>query len=142
MTLGVCSDHAGFKHKSAMIAFLKRQGYEIVDYGTYSPQRCDYPDFAHNLALGLQKGEIERGIAFCGTGQGTAMTLNRHKGVRAALCWSRTIARLARSHNDANILVMPARFASKCLERAMTKVFLSTPFEQGRHTARIQKIEL
>lgn len=121
---------------------LHSKGLTYHDFGTCSTDSCDYPDFAHPLAEALEAGQVYPGIAICGSGNGIAMTLNKHQGIRAALCWTEEIARLAREHNDANILVMPGRFIS--LEEATRAVeaFLNTPFEGGRHQQRIDKIPL
>lgn len=108
--IGICSDHAGFELKSAVMAHLRTKGIEVKDFGTYSTGSCDYPDFAHPCAEALEKGEIYPAIAMCGSGNGIAMTLNKHQGVRAAICWLPELAELARQHNDANCLVLPARF--------------------------------
>lgn len=112
----------------------------VQDFGTYSDASCDYPDFAHPAAEAVEKGECYPGIAMCGTGNGIAMTLNKHQGIRAALCWNVDLARLAREHNDANILVLPARFIDAETALAIVDVFMSTPFEGGRHARRIAKI--
>lgn len=141
-TIGVCSDHAGYAYKTKMVSFLKREGYEVKDYGTFSEESCDYPDYAHALAGAVECGEVERGVAFCGTGEGMAMTLNKHAGIRAGLCWRPEIAELARRHNDANILVMPARFISWRMVCAITRAWFETEFEGGRHSRRVEKIAL
>lgn len=138
--IALCSDHAGFKLKTAIIEHLREAGYQTDDFGTDSADSCDYPDFAHPCAVAVESGRDYPGIAMCGTGNGIAMTLNKHQGVRAALCWDKDLARLAREHNDANILVLPARFID--VERALeiVDIFLSTPFEGGRHSRRVEKI--
>ena len=138
----MCSDHAGVDTKQAIKEFLEGEGYTVKDYGTYSSESCDYPDFAHPCAESVENGTCEFGIALCGTGNGISMTLNKHQGIRAALCWEEEIAKLAREHNNANILVMPARFISKETAIRIVKVFISTPFEGGRHIRRIEKIPL
>lgn len=140
--IGLCSDHAGFELKEEVTKLFDAQNIPYKDFGAYSSDSCDYPDFAHPLALAVEKGEMYPGIAFCGTGNGIGMALNKHQGIRAALCWHEKIAALSRAHNDANILVLPARFITK--EEAMTiiAVFLETPFEGGRHQRRINKIPL
>ncbi|WP_459188497.1 ribose 5-phosphate isomerase B [Parabacteroides sp. APC149_11_2_Y6] len=139
-TIGLCCDHAGYELKEYVKQLLDSKGVVYKDFGTNSTDSCDYPDFAHPLAVAVEAGEVYPGIAICGTGNGIAITLNKHQGVRAALCWKEEIARLAREHNDANILVMPGRFIS--LEEATRSVetFLNTPFEGGRHQRRIDKI--
>lgn len=138
--VALCSDHAGFELKKAIIAYLNGKGIATEDFGTDSTESCDYPDFAHPCALAVEKGEDYPGIAMCGTGNGIAMTLNKHQGIRAALCWNTDLARLAREHNDANVLVLPARFieVEKALE--IVETFLTTGFDGGRHERRIEKI--
>jgi ribose 5-phosphate isomerase B len=136
------ADHAGFKLKQELISFLKEKGYEPLDEGTYSEERADYPDFGHAVARVIQEGRAERGILMCGSGNGIAMSANKHPGIRAALCWNSEIAQLARAHNDANILVLPARYMSDLEARVCVETFLNTEFEGGRHTQRISKIDL
>ena len=114
-TIGLASDHAGFELKQYVKKWLEAKGWEYKDYGTYSTESCDYPDYAHPLALAVEKGECYPGIAICGSGEGISMTLNKHQGIRAALCWIPEIAHLARQHNDANVLVMPGRFIDEAL---------------------------
>ena len=111
-TIGICSDHAGFELKEYVRGWLEAKGWAYKDFGTYSTESCDYPDFAHPLALAVEAGECYPGIAICGSGEGISITLNKHQGIRAALCWTAEIAHLARQHNDANVLVMPGRFIS------------------------------
>lgn len=111
-TIGICSDHAGYALKQYVKQWLETKGWEYKDFGTYSPESVDYPDFAHPLALAVEAGECYPGIAICGSGNGINMTLNKHQGIRAALCWTAEIAGLARQHNDANVLVMPGRFVT------------------------------
>ena len=136
----MASDHAGFEMKEAIKKRLMDAGYEIKDYGTHSADSCDYADYAHPLASAISMGALKVGVAFCGSGNGINMSLNKHTDVRAAYCWNNEITALARQHNDANICVMPARFLSEddCWQFAQT--FLSTPFEGGRHQRRIEKI--
>ena len=138
--VAMCSDHAGYELKSIIEGYLESQGIEYEDFGTTSAESCDYPDFAHPAAVAVEEGRCYPGIAMCGTGNGIAMTLNKHQGVRAALCWNKDLARLAREHNDANVLVLPARFVEPAEALAIVDVFLSTPFEGGRHVRRIEKI--
>ena len=138
--IALCSDHAGFDTKQAVIAFLKEQGIEYKDFGTYSTESCDYPDFAHPCAISVESGDCYPGIAICGSGNGINMTLNKHQGIRAALCWEPELAQLARAHNNANILVMPGRFISNEKALEIVKTLLSTDFEGGRHQRRIDKI--
>ena len=120
--VALCSDHAGFEMKQAVIGYLKQQGIAYKDFGTYSTDSCDYPDFAHPCAEAVESGECYPGIAICGSGEGISMTLNKHQGIRAALCWLPEIAALSRQHNDANVLSMPARFitAEQALEIVKT----------------------
>lgn len=137
----IASDHGGFEMKQFLIEKLEESGYEVVDYGTHSAESVDYPDMIHPLATAIEKGEYPLGIILCGSGNGAQMTANHHHGVRAALCWNEEIARLARQHNDANILALPGRFVSNELAWKMVEVFLNTKFEGGRHERRIEKIE-
>ena len=139
-TIGLCSDHAGFELKEYVRGWLEAKGWPYKDYGTYSTESCDYPDFAHQLAQAVEAGECYPGIAICGSGNGINMTLNKHQGIRAALCWTPELARLARAHNDANVLTMPARFISRETAMEIVDVFLHTAFEGGRHQRRIDKI--
>lgn len=139
-TIGICSDHAGYELKSIIEGYLESKGLKYKDFGTYSEASCDYPDFAHPCALAVEKGECYPGIAMCGSGNGIAMTLNKHQGIRAALCWNTELASLARRHNDANVLVLPARFIAPEVALAIVDTFLTTDFEGGRHQRRIDKI--
>lgn len=127
--------------KQFLIEKLEESGYEVMDYGTHSTESVDYPDMIHPLATAIEKGEYPLGIILCGSGNGAQMSANHHHGVRAALCWNVEIARLARQHNDANIIALPGRFVSNELAWEMVEVFLNTPFEGGRHERRIEKIE-
>ena len=138
--IGLASDHAGYALKEYVKTYLAAHNLEYKDYGTYSEESCDYPDFAHALANGMAAGECERGIAICGSGEGISMTLNKHQHVRAALVWTPEIAGLARQHNDANVLVMPGRFITNETAAEIMDLFLNTPFEGGRHIRRIEKI--
>ena len=138
--IALCSDHAGYATKQAVIAYLEQAGIAYKDFGTYSEESCDYPDFAHPCAEAVESGECYPGIGICGSGEGVCMTLNKHQGIRAALCWRREVAALAREHNDANVLVMPGRFISNDEALEITKVFLNTEFAGGRHQRRIEKI--
>ena len=137
---GLASDHAGYSLKEYVKKYLDLHGVAWKDYGTYSEESCDYPDYGHALARGIESGECEKGIAVCGSGQGISMTLNKHQGIRAALCWIPEIAHLARQHNDANVLVMPGRFITNEEAAAIMDEYLSTPFEGGRHERRTAKI--
>lgn len=138
--VGLCSDHAGYELKCIIEGYLQSQGVEYIDFGTHSADSCDYPDFAHPCAEAVESGEVYPGIAMCGSGNGIAMTLNKHQGVRAALCWTVELARLARQHNDANVLVLPARFIPAEVALEIVDAFLSTEFEGGRHERRVEKI--
>lgn len=139
-TIGLASDHAGFELKEFVKAYLQEKGIEFQDFGTNSEASCDYPDFAHPLAEAVEAGTCYPGIAICGSGEGISMTLNKHQGIRAALCWKEEIAKLCRQHNNANVLVMPGRFVSHEEARQIMDAFLNTEFEGGRHQARIDKI--
>lgn len=139
-TIGICADHAGFELKEFVRSWLQAKGWEYKDFGAYSATSCDYPDFAHPLALAIEAGECAPGIAICGSGNGINMTLNKHQGVRAALCWTAEIAHLARQHNDANVLVMPGRFISTAEAEMILTEFFHTAFDGGRHQTRIDKI--
>ncbi|HEY5547492.1 MAG TPA: ribose 5-phosphate isomerase B [Gemmatimonadaceae bacterium] len=137
----IASDHAGFEMKEELAAWLKEHGYEVKDLGTNSPASSDYADFAHPLADMVSRGEVKRGVLLCGTGLGMAYAANRHPHVRAAVVWSPEIAEFSRKHNDANVLVLPARFLSPEDAGQILDVFLSTGFEGGRHARRVEKIE-
>ena len=138
--IGLASDHAGYELKQYVKQYLEEQGITYKDYGTYTAESCDYPDFAHALAKGMETGEVERGIAICGSGEGISMTLNKHQHIRAALVWVPEIAKMTRMHNDANVLVMPGRFLSDSEADGIMDEFFATPFEGGRHIRRIEKI--
>ena len=140
MTIGICSDHAGVDYKARLAKYLKRKGYSVVDFGTDSTESCDYADYAHLLAEAVENGSADKGIAICGTGM--AITLNKHPRIRAGLAWNKEVAHLVAEHNDANVLVMPARFASYRMVTTMVREWLSTPFAGGRHARRIAKIPL
>ncbi len=139
-TIGLASDHAGFELKQFVKHYLDERGYAYKDYGTLTADSCDYADYGHALARGIEQGEVYPGIAICGSGEGISMTLNKHQQIRAALCWIPEIAHLGRQHNDANVLVMPGRFVSEEVARQMLDEFFATPFEGGRHQRRIEKI--
>lgn len=138
--IGLASDHAGFALKQHVIAWLNNKGWAWKDFGTYSEASCDYPDFAHPLAEAVEAGDCYPGIAICGSGEGISMTLNKHQGIRAALCWQSDIAHLSRLHNDANVLVMPGRFIENGLADEIMEEFFTTDFEGGRHEKRVAKI--
>lgn len=138
--ISIGCDHAGFETKTVIVSTLQSQGYAVIDHGTFSADSVDYPDFIHPVADDVESGEARFGLVLCGSGNGTAMTANKHQGIRAALCWTEELAALARKHNDANVLSIPARFVSVELAVKMTEVFLHTDFEGGRHIQRVQKI--
>ncbi|MCF0189438.1 MAG: ribose 5-phosphate isomerase B [Bacteroidaceae bacterium] len=138
--IGLASDHAGFALKQYVKQYLDEKGTAYKDYGTYSEESCDYPDFAHALAQGMENGEVEEGIAICGSGEGIAMALNKHQSIRAGICWMPEIAHFIRQHNNANVLVMPGRFIDTQTARAIMDEYFATPFEGGRHEARVAKI--
>lgn len=138
--IGLACDHAGYELKQFVKQYLTEKGIPFKDYGTDSTESCDYPDYAHALAKGMEDGAVGTGIAICGSGEGISMTLNKHQTVRAALCWMPEIAHLARQHNDANVLVLPGRFIDNDTAKDILDEFLSTPFEGGRHQRRIDKI--
>ena len=140
MTIGICSDHAGVEYKAKLIAYLRRRGIEVVNFGTDSTESMDYPDVAHPLAEAVESGKVDLGIALCGTGNGMAITLNKHQGIRAGLAWGTAIGKLVKQHNNANVLVLPARFISYRMAVAIVRTWLETDFEGGRHQRRIDKI--
>jgi ribose 5-phosphate isomerase B len=140
MMIPIACDHAGFKTKELIVKYLTDKGMEVKDYGCYSEESIDYPDYAHPVATMVEENSGMLGILLCGSGNGINMTANKHQGVRSALCWTTEIAALARSHNDANIMAIPARFVSEKLALEMVDTFLSTPFEGGRHQNRVNKI--
>lgn len=138
--IGIACDHAGYQLKEFLTGYLDSIGYDVLDYGCHSEESCDYPDFAHALARGIEEGECERGVAICGSGNGIAMTLNKHQSIRAAICWDPEIAALASQHNNANVCVLPGRFIENTVATAIVDAFLDTPFEGGRHQGRLDKI--
>jgi len=140
MTIALASDHAGFGLKQAIQLFLEDNGAKVKDFGCYSPESCDYPDFAHPLAEAVEKGEYEFGVVICSTGNGICMTANKHQGIRAALCWETKLAELARAHNNANVLALPANFISVPQALDIVRKFFQTDFEGERHERRINKI--
>ena len=143
LTIAICSDHAGYELKQAVIAFLQENGVKAInDYGCPSTESCDYPDYAHPMAAAVEGGEYEYGIAICGSGNGISMTANKHQGIRAALCWLPELAQLARQHNNANVLSMPARYISTELALEIVDAFFQSDFEGGRHIRRVEKIAL
>lgn len=140
LPVGLCSDHAGYELKCIIEGWLESQGIIYRDFGTASAESCDYADYAHPCAFALERGEVYPAIAICGSGNGIGMTMNKHQGVRAALCWNVELGKLARQHNDANCLVLPARFIPAELAIEIVDAFMHTPFEGGRHASRVAKI--
>lgn len=140
MNIGIGCDHAGFEYKEALKNYLASKGFQVKDYGTYSTASVDYPDYVHPLANDIENGVNDFGILICGSANGVCITANKHKGVRAALCWQNDIASLARQHNNANVLCLPARFIALEYAKAITDTFLNTAFEGGRHQTRVDKI--
>ena len=126
--------------KELLVGYLSTKGYDVVDFGCHSEESIDYPDFGHPLAEAIENGELEQGVGLCGSGEGMAMTLNKHQGIRAGLCWNTDVAALTRQHNDANVVVLPARFISNDEAIAIVNTFLSSDFEGGRHQGRVEKI--
>lgn len=140
LPLAIGADHAGFEYKTMLIEMLKAAGWQVEDKGTYSADSTDYPDYAHPVANMVEGGTAAAGVLICGSGNGICMTANKHKGIRAALCWNVELAELARQHNNANVICIPARFVSEELAKQMTEKFLATDFEGGRHEKRVNKI--
>ncbi len=138
--IAVGADHAGYEYKTIVIDLLQSKGLKVEDFGTTSPDSVDYPDFAHPVAHAVERGEAGFGILVCGSGNGVAITANKHAGIRAALCWNEEVAKLARRHNNANILCIPERFVSSIVAEDMVIAFLTTFFEGGRHEKRVAKI--
>lgn len=140
--IGIACDHAGYDLKELLVGLLSAKGFEVSDFGCYSEESVDYPDFAHALGGAIDRGELPCGIGICGSGEGMAMTLNKHRGVRAGLAWRHEIAQLIRQHNDANVLVLPARFIDNDTAIDLLTTFLETEFEGGRHERRVSKIAI
>jgi ribose 5-phosphate isomerase B len=138
--IAIGCDHGGFDYKDAIIALLQQKGIEVLDFGTNSNDAVDYPDFGHKVATAVENKAVDLGIVLCGSGNGIAMTVNKHQNIRCALCWSNEIASLARQHNDANVISIPARFVSEALALTMVEIFITTEFEGGRHANRVNKI--
>lgn len=138
--IAIGGDHAGFEYKAMMVKALQALGYEVKDFGPFSEASVDYPDYVHPLSLAIASGDFELGIVICGSGNGVAITANKHQEIRAALCWNKDLATLARQHNDANVLAIPARYVSYELAENMAKTFIETGFEGGRHQNRVSKI--
>ena len=140
MKIGICNDHAGVEYKFKLIQMLQKRGIEVVNYGTDTEVSVDYPDYAHRLANAVESGEVDLGIALCGTGNGMAITLNKHQGIRAGLAWCSEVGRLVAAHNNANVLVLPARFINYRVASSIVRMWLDTDFEGGRHQRRIDKM--
>jgi ribose 5-phosphate isomerase B len=140
MKIAIGSDHAGFNYKEATKDHLQQAGHDVEDLGTFTEASCDYPDYAHAVANAVEQGKADFGVLVCGSANGVAITANKHAGIRAAICWEKEIAILARAHNNANIICIPARFVSTDATFEMVDTFLSTPFEGGRHQTRVGKI--
>lgn len=140
ITIAIGADHAGFEYKSLLIDYLTEKGFQLKDFGTYAADSVDYPDFAHPVSEAVERGDFQLGVLICGSANGVAMTANKHAGIRAAICWTDEIAGLARQHNNANILCIPARFVSEAEMKKIADRFFSTDFEGGRHANRVNKI--
>src|SRR6218665_2602101 len=140
MKIAIGSDHAGFEYKEAIKGWLEKKGIAYKDFGTHSTESADYPDFAHPVANAVESKEFDSGILICGSANGVAITANKHQGIRAAICWTEEIASLARLHNNANIVCLPARFVSIDTAEKIADTFLTTAFEGGRHAKRVDKI--
>lgn len=140
MKISIGNDHAGPDYKKAIVHYLESKGYEVINHGTDTFDSVDYPDFAHPVGVDVETGKADFGIVICGSGNGIAMAVNKHQGVRAALCWTKEIAALARQHNDANVISIPARFTAVQQAVEMVETFLNTDFEGGRHQNRVNKI--
>lgn len=139
-TIALGCDHAGYEYKEALISYLKQQGYKVLNFGTDSPASVDYPDYVHPLCNAMKEGKADLGILLCGSANGVCMTANKHAHIRAALCWMKEIAELARQHNNANVVCIPARYTSLEQAKGIVHTFLNTNFEGGRHQARVDKI--
>jgi len=140
MKIAIGCDHAGFDYKEGIVAMLQSQGHMVQDFGAHSAASVDYPDFAHPVAEAVESGLADRGILICGSGNGVAITANKHQKIRCALCWNEEIASMARLHNDANVIALPERYVPEILAQAMVRIFLTTEFEGGRHNKRVDKI--
>ncbi|MBK7938312.1 MAG: ribose 5-phosphate isomerase B [Lewinellaceae bacterium] len=140
MKIAIGCDHAGFPYKDGIIAMLQSQGHMVLDFGTNSLESVDYPDFAHEVAKAVESGSADRGVLLCGSGNGVAMTANKHQDIRCAICWTEEIATLARQHNNANVIALPARYVPEILAQAMVRIFLHSEFDGGRHERRVNKI--
>jgi len=142
LRIGLASDHAGFELKEHIRIYLDTRDIPYIDYGTYTPESTNYATYGHKLAEAIEEDEVQIGIAVCSTGNGINMTLNKHQHIRSALCWNEDITRLARQHNNANVMALPGRFLAPALAEKLTDIFLNTPFEGGRHQARIDAIPI
>ena len=140
LPIAIGCDHAGYEYKKMLISYLESKGFTCIDAGAFSTDSVDYPDFAHPTATAVEEGKAAFGILICGSGNGVAMTANKHANIRAALCWGEELAQLARAHNNANILCIPARFVTEAVAEKMLDTFMNTPFEGGRHANRVAKI--
>ena len=140
LPIAIGSDHAGYDYKEHLVKTLAAAGWQVIDKGPFGTASVDYPDYAHPVATLVENAEAAAGILICGSGNGVCMTANKHQGIRAALCWNEELASLARQHNNANVLCIPARFVSPEVAEAMTTAFLTTSFEGGRHEKRVEKI--
>jgi ribose 5-phosphate isomerase B len=140
LPIAIGADHAGYEYKTVLVDLLQNKGLQVKDFGTDSKDSVDYPDFAHPVATSVENGEAGMGILVCGSANGVAITANKHQGIRAAICWQAEIARLARQHNNANIICIPARFVSTPEAEEMVNIFLNTEFEGGRHENRVKKM--
>lgn len=138
--IAVGGDHAGFYHKDKLVKWLENEGYEVKDFGPYSPDSADYPDFVHPLCTAIESGEYEFGVLICGSGQGVTITANKHQKIRAALCWDTDLAAVTRQHNNSNVVCLAARWTAYELAETIVKTFLTTDFEGGRHQRRVDKI--
>ncbi|UCS94461.1 ribose 5-phosphate isomerase B [Echinicola marina] len=138
--IAIGGDHAGFDYKQKLVEYMIQAGYEVKDFGPFSDASVDYPDYVHPLCDAIEGGEFVQGIVVCGSGNGVAITANKHQGIRAAICWNKDLAALSRQHNDANVISIPARFVAYELAQEMVETFLSTDFEGGRHANRVNKI--
>ena len=140
MKIGICNDHAGVEYKQKLVKYLQSKGHEVVNYGTDTEDSVDYPVYAHRLAEAVESGEVEKGIALCGTGNGMAITLNKHRGIRAGLAWGTQPGRRVKEHNNAHVLALPARFISYPMANAIVRTWMETEFAGGRHQRRIDMI--
>lgn len=140
MKISIGCDHAGYEYKDNIIKYLTKQGHKVTNHGTDGPDSVDYPDFAHPVAEDVESRKAKLGILICGSGNGVAMAANKHQKIRAALCWNTDLAKLARQHNNANVIAIPARFVTKRMATNMVKAFIGTEFEGGRHKRRVGKI--